>query len=162
MEIMLASVHGDVDEILNIKAPIEIRKILSSHVQPGKTLKCVQVEGVPGVGKSTLAWEVSKQWGEGVSNQQFAIVMLLRLRDQTVQNAQSISDLIFYRRNREEISQYLDDIKGRNILIILEGLDELPTHLLTQHSIFTDLLSGEELPHATILITSRPSATEHL
>ena len=162
LEIMLASLQGDVKKILNIKAPIEIGKILSPHAQLGKTLKCVLVEGAPGVGKSTLAWEVCKQWGEGVSNQQFAIVMLLRLRDQTVQNAQSISDLVFYRRNREEISQYLEIIKGRNILIILEGLDELPIHLLTQPSIFTGLLSGEELPKATILVTSRPSATVHL
>ena len=157
---MLATLHGGVDQIVDVKSPIEIGEILSS--QPGKTLQCVLVEGAPGVGKTTLAWEASKQWAKGNLFQQFAIVILLRLRDQTVQNAQSISDLVLYRRNRQEISQYLDDIEGRNILIILEGLDELPTHLLTQSSIFTDLLSGEELPHATILVTSRPSATAHL
>ena len=36
LEIMLASLHGDMDKILNIKVPIEIGKILSSHVQPGR------------------------------------------------------------------------------------------------------------------------------
>ena len=157
---MLASLHGDVDQIIDIKAPIEIGKILSSQL--GKTLQCVLVEGAPGVGKSTLAWEVSKQWGKGVSNQQFAIVILLRLRDQAVQNARNISDLIFYQHSQKEISQYLDSIEGRNILVILEGLDELPTHRLTQSSVFTRLLSGKLLPHATILVTSRPSATAQL
>ena len=45
LEIMLASVHGDVEKILNIKAPIEIGKILSPQAQLGKTLKCVLVGG---------------------------------------------------------------------------------------------------------------------
>ena len=44
----------------------------------------------------------------------------------------------------------------------MEGLDELPRHLLTEYSIFTDLLSGAIFPEATVLVTSRPSATDKL
>ena len=158
---MLATLHGGIDQILRIKAPIQIGEILNSH--PANTLQCVLVEGAPGVGKTTLAWEACKQWGKGKLFQQFSIVMLLRLRDKTVQNANSITDLIFYRDQhyKEDISQHLQQSNGRDTLIILEGLDELPAHLM-QSSIFTHLLSGQELPYATILITSRPSATVHL
>ena len=35
----------------------------------------------------------------------------------------------------------------------------MPTSLLIQTSIFTRLLGGTKLPDATILVTSRPSAT---
>ena len=61
---------------------------------------------------------------------------------------------------RKEVSQ--ENWDGKDTLIILEGLDELPSHLLSQPSIFTALLSGEALSQATILVTSRPSATEQL
>ena len=42
---------------------------------------------------------------------------------------------------------------GDGILIILDGLDELPDHLLSEQSVFTDLLSGEILADATLLVT---------
>ena len=61
---------------------------------------------------------------------------------------------------RKEVSQ--ENWDGKDTLIILEGLDELPSHLLSLSSIFTALLSGEALSQATILVTSRPSATEQL
>ena len=108
---MLATLHGGVDQIVDIKSPIEIGEILSSHAQLGKTLQCVLVEGAPGVGKTTLAWEASKQWGKGVNLfQQFAIVMLLRLRDQMVQNAtECLADLVFNQDQDDirDISKYL-------------------------------------------------------
>ena len=64
----------------------------------------------------------------------------------------------------ESITQYLINTDGTNTLILLEGLDELPQHLLTRPSgsIFTRLLAGTDLPDATILVTSRPSATAQL
>ena len=67
---MLASLHGGVDQILRVKAPIQIEDILTP--KPGETLQCVLVEGAPGVGKTTLAWELCKQWGKGKLFQQFA------------------------------------------------------------------------------------------
>ena len=45
-------------------------------------------------------------------------------------------------------------------LIILEGYDELPDNQRNSFSsIFNKLISGELLPFATILVTSRPWAT---
>ena len=159
---MLASLHGDVDEILEIKAPVTIEKLLDISAE--KKLESVLIEGAPGVGKSTFSWEICKRWAEGILFQQFSLVLLLRLRDETVQNARTIKDLILYtvEERLENISQYLKDTRGQHTLLILEGLDELPKYLLTQSSIFTHLLDGTELPDAVILVTSRPSATPHL
>ena len=167
-QFMLATLHGNVDQILETKAPIHLDAILDS--KPGKTLHCVLVEGAPGVGKTTLSWVICRKWGRGELFQQYTAVLLLKLRDRTVQNAKNITDLICYMYDNGDegctayISQYMIQSKGRNTLIILEGLDELPKHLLItdQPSIFTCLLSRKVLPDATILITSRPLATVQL
>ena len=157
-----ATLHGDVDDILDYKSPISKEAIFDT--EEGNRLKCVLVEGAPGVGKSTLAWEVCQQWAKGALYQQYEMVLLLRLRDETVQNAMTMKDLILYEDEnyQQEIAEHVKCCNGKNLLIILEGLDELPKYLFTEHSIFTKLISGKALPLATILITSRPSATIQL
>ena len=161
-EFMLATLNKGVDTILQTKAPVEIEQLMDT--KPGKKQHCVLVEGVPGVGKTTLSWEICKRWAEGNLFMQFSLILLLRLRDETVQNAETVKDLVLYPfdDHLEAITQHLKYTGGTNTLILLEGLDELPKHLLTRPSIFTRLLAGTELPNATILVTSRPSATAEL
>ena len=161
---MLATLNKGVDTILQTKAPVSIEQLLDT--KPGLKQKCVLVEGAPGVGKTTLSWEVCKRWAAGNLFKQYSLLLLLHLRDETVQNAVAIKDLILYQNEErvESITQYLINTDGTNTLILLEGLDELPQDLLTRTSgsIFTRLLAGTDLPDATILVTSRPSATAQL
>ena len=155
-QFMLATLYKGVDTILESKAPVEMEQIMDTP--PGS---CVLVEGAPGVGKTTLSWEICKCWAKGNMFNQYSLILLLRLRDESVQAAENVKDLVLYpfEERLEDITRYLKDTGGFNTLILLEGLDELPQHFLTQPSIFTRLLAGTELPNATILITSRPSAT---
>ena len=159
---MLATLNKGVDTILQTKAPVSIEQLLDT--KPGLKQKCVLVEGAPGVGKTTLSWEVCKRWAEGNLFKQYSLLLLLRLRDERVQNAVALRDLVLYPHEEEleGITQYLKSTNGTHTLILLEGLDELPQDLLTQSSIFTRLLAGDILPDATILVTSRPSATAQL
>ena len=161
---MLETLNKGVDTILETKAPVSIEQLLDT--EPGGKQECVLVEGAPGVGKTTLSWEVCKRWAKGNLFKQYSLLLLLRLRDETVQNAVTIEDLVFYpyKERLEGITQYLKDTYGTHTLILLEGLDELPQELLTRPSgsIFTRLLAGTDLPDATILVTSRPSATAQL
>ena len=160
---MLATLNKGVDTILETKAPVEIEQLLDT--KPGIKQQCViLVEGAPGVGKTTLSWEICQRWSEGKLFRQYSLILLLRLRDHSVQTAETIKDLVLYpyEEHLEAITQHLKYTNGKNTLILLEGLDELPQHLLTQTSIFTRLLAGEDLPNATILVTSRPSATAQL
>ena len=158
-QFMLATLYKGVDTILEEKSPVEMEQIMDTP--PGT---CVLVEGAPGVGKTTLSWEVCKRWAEGNLFNQYSLILLLRLRDEKVQRAETLKDLVLYpvEERLEDITRHLNDTGGTNTVILLEGLDELPQHLLTRSSIFTRLLDGTELPNATILVTSRPSATAQL
>ena len=161
-QFMLATLDKGVDAILKAKAPVDIEQLIDTKL--GIKQQCILVEGAPGVGKTTLSWEICKRWADGNLFQQYSLILLLRLRDEIVQNAKNIKDLVLYpiKERLEAIAQYLQDTSGTHTLILLEGLDELPKHLLTRPSIFTRLLSGTDLPDATILVTSRPSATGQL
>ena len=133
------------------------------EVETDKNCECVLVEGAPGMGKSTLAWQVCHRWGKGELFVQYSLVLLFQLRDRRVQDAKQVEDLFFDLRDvkaQKEVKQEIG--KGKGIFLILDGLDELPDHLLSKVSIFTDILSGAVLGDATILVTSRPSATEQL
>ena len=96
--------------------------------------------------------------GEGRT---LSIVQLLQLRDARVQAAMCVEDL-YDKKLQSEAVQEVSKPHGEGTLIILDGHDELPSQLLSQPSIFTGLLSGELLPRATIMITSRHSATDKL
>ena len=162
-QFMLATLNKGVDTILETKAPVELEQLMDT--KPGIKQQCViLVEGAPGVGKTTLSWEICQRWSEGKLFRQYSLILLLRLRDHSVQTAETIKDLVLYPHEErlDAITQHLKDTNGQNTLILLEGLDELPQHLLTQTSIFTRLLAGQDLPNATFLVTSRPSATAQL
>ena len=140
---------------------IQLEELL--RVNSDKKRKVVLVEGGPGMGKSTLAWQICHRWGRRELFDQYSTVLLLPLRDERVQQAKQVEDLFFSLRDkkaREEVKQEIDS--GRDTLVILDGLDELPGHLISEQSIFTDLISGNVLGDATILVTSRPSATQQL
>ena len=140
---------------------VQLRDLLVAGLEKKK--KCVLVEGGPGMGKSTLAWQVCHRWARRELYNQYSTVLLLPLRDKRVQQAKQVEDLFFHLRDKkgqEEVKRDIDN--GRDTLVILDGLDELPGHLLSEQSIFTDILSGAVLGDATILVTSRPSATKQL
>ena len=161
-QFMLATLNKGVDTILKTKAPVKIEQLMDT--KPGIEQHCVLVEGAPGVGKTTLSWELCKRWATENLFKQYSLILLLRLRDKSVQSAKTLKDLVLYTDHErlEAITQHLKDTDGTNTLILLEGLDELPQNFLTQSSIFTRLLAGKDLPGATILVTSQPSATAQL
>ena len=154
-----ARLHGSIDEILKIKKSITMDNFLKSD--DGKDLKCILVEGSPGVGKSTFAWELCRGWGKFETLNKYCLVILIHLRDQRVQNASSLSDLIYHRDSklREAVVEWIDERHGADSIFILDGFDELPDAQRSTHSIFSDLIQGLYLPNATIVVTSRPSAS---
>ena len=154
---------GNVDVIMKKKTNIDIDDIVRDL--PASALeKVVLVEGAPGVGKSTFAWEFCRRWERGEIAQQYQLVLLLRLRDERMSRAESLKDLIYHPSKDvcQSVVEELESTLGVNTLIILEGFDELPDPQRREPSIFLQLILGQLLPFATILVTSRPWATGDL
>ena len=154
---------GNVDVIMKKKKNIGFDDIVRD-LPATAFKKVVLVEGAPGVGKSTFAWEFCRRWERGEIAQQYQLVLLLRLRDERMSRAESLRDLIYHTSQSvcQAVVEELESTLGVNTLIILEGFDELPDPQRSKASIFLQLILGQLLPLATILVTSRPWATGDL
>ena len=152
--------HGDIDVVHGKKWPIDFNEIAAGVPDIGLE-QVVLVEGAPGVGKSTFAWEYCRRWERGEIAQQYQLVLLLRLRDERMSKAKTLRDLITYDSEdvRQAVSDDLERSHGSKTLILLEGFDELPDTCRTAQSVFLRLICGELLPLATVMVTSRPWAT---
>ena len=156
------TLHGHPDQIMKKKKPIKLEAVLEPP-EGQQNMKCVFIEGAPGVGKSTFAWELCKRQKTIKAMKKYSLVVLLRLREKRVQDATTIHDL-FYHDDSElqlAITKEVVDCDGRNVLFILDGFDEFPI-LFRKDSLIVELIQGRHLPACTVLVTSRPSATADL
>ena len=161
MEFTKASIHGNIDDIVCDKHPMEFNQI-AKKLDDGSWPKLILVEGAPGVGKSTFAWKLCRKWSKGKILSQYKVVVLLRLRDKHVREAKTLYDLIYHHDTEEQklIVKEIVKSNGKEILLLFEGYDELPAQLQSdEDSIIVQIVSGKRLPEATVLVTSRHSAS---
>ena len=158
-EFTKATIHGNIDDICKKKSAVNFEDI--GKQEDGTPAKLILVEGAPGIGKTTFAWKVCQKWAKGKILKDYGLVVLLRLRDKRVREVQCVADLFYHSDHelQESVSKEIQYHQGNRVLLLYEGYDELPRK---QQSVFLDILHKQSLPHATVLITSRPSATESL
>ena len=126
----------------------------------------ILVSGAPGIGKSTFAWEVCRQWYKRNIHtlNHFTLVIFISLGDKHVQEAKDITQLLDNGIGSDLAqlpAQYAERVNGKGILFILDGFDELPFEY-RKESLPVKLIQGKRLSQATKLITSRPSALKEL
>ena len=136
-------------------------------VERGKRpVRKVLVEGDAGIGKTTLCTSVSEDWANGKLFEEFELVFLLPLRHKKVASIGSLSELIKPLHPSasvcSSVTNYLEEKGGENVLIIADGWDELGKFEISNESFLHDLLFGEILPFASVVLTSRPSASAPL
>ena len=152
------SLRGDMDDVVYKKTAMESSEL--GVMADGSRPKLVLIEGAPGVGKTTFAWQQCRQWAEGKLLQAYSIVLLLPLRDNNIRHITSLPYLFGHSKGqvRDEVTRRVVESNGSGCLIWLEAWDELVEDLRSD-SLFTQLIRGLQLPAATIYITSRPWAT---
>ena len=160
-EFTKATLHGGVDQILKIKKPIVFQDLLTPSEGSNKPVRFILVEGPPGIGKSTFAWEVCRRWEDIPSLKAYDAVVLLKLHEWWVLNATSLAKLFRYPEFSKTISKELNQSQGLNLLLILDGFDEV-SHSFHDNSVIKHILNRVLLPECTIILTTRPSAKSTL
>ena len=154
------TITGKVDDILRKKVPIELEDIFK-NIKQGERRK-ILIEGAPGCGKSTLALHICQQWVDGKLFQEYRQIVLVRLREQAVQNANTIADILPQGNTMgHEIEEELRACNGQEVLFVFDGWDELPK-TATGRSIIRSLLDNTQLHDSSVIITSRPTSSANL
>ncbi|KAL9965620.1 hypothetical protein ACROYT_G029447 [Oculina patagonica] len=145
--------------------------------------RTVLIEGKPGMGKTTYCKKLVYDWATGKQEKEdsedcfprFETVLLLRCRDM-----KSVDDrLPREKREKDELPKYLqeaiddqllprdveEDVRERffnfirqnqaNVLLILDGLDEVPANKLPM---FSEIIQGRILPKCRLVATARHEA----
>ena len=158
------TLHGGVDQILASKTPINSEDLLVPEEGSSDPVRFILVEGPPGIGKSTFAWEVCRRWDEMECLRSYHAVVLLRLKEKWVLNATKLSDLFRHPPEPElstAIAKDLNETHGQNLLLVLDGFDEV-SHSFHENSAIKSILCRQLLPECTIILTTRPSAKHTL
>ena len=120
----------------------------------------VLVEGSPGIGKTTFCLKISHDWAnQKIPSESafpvFKLLLLLKCRDICGDVIDAIVDQLLPMEGKvkEKLVDYIKDVHNQeNILVILDGLDELPE---AGESHVDKLLSRRMLPLCYVLATSR-------
>ena len=148
------------------KATKEIEEILAPL---DKESAFILIDGAPGIGKSMLLKEIAYRWGKKQLLQNFELVLLVCLRDTSLQQIKSVGDLLqlFCKgdENATQIvsacAQYLFANGGKTLTLLLDGYDEYPEHL-QKSSLIADIIKRQVLPLCGLVVSSRPHASQHL
>ena len=143
---------------------VETTEIFKPHEeckQPRKVL----IEGKPGMGKTTYCNKVAYDWAINIKSEgdcfpEFEMVLLLKCRDVEIGSDfwEAIDDQLLpsqiQRKEREKFFEFIEQNQSK-VLLILDGLDELPPSKLTD---FTDIIQGKMLPQCHLVVTARHEA----
>ena len=158
------TLHGGVNQILASETPINIEDLLAPEEGSSDPVRFIQVEGPPGIGKSTFAWEVCRRWDEIEILRNYHTVVLLKLREKWVLNATNLFDIFRYPSDPAlsiAIAKDLSETHGRNLLLVLDGFDEI-SHSFHENAVIKSILCRQLLPECTIILATRPSAKHTL
>ena len=157
--------HQPLQEVLDTsKVTNEVTEILAP-LEISKDPQFILVEGAPGIGKTVLLREIVYRWGMQQVLQKFKLVILLCLRDPTVQQISLIDHLLqpFCKGDRRatEIAsacgEYLLGNDGEDLALLFDGYDEYPEQL-RKDSLVAYILRREVLSHCGLILSSRPHA----
>jgi len=153
------------DSSNNFRITKDISDIFSadSTVGTGVPPRTILIEGAPGIGKTVLAEEAAYKWANGELFKKKKFFLLFYMRDEYIQSVESLSDLLNKYANQDkemvdQINRHINRNGGEDVVFLLDGFDECPKRI----PFLYDLIRGENLPKAMVIVTSRPTASASL
>ena len=157
------SLTEGVDKVFTeLKGKVEYEDILRLV----KKKQLVVISGAPGTGKSTLAKKLCKDASRDMESLGYKLVVMVELRDLVplacLQQSSSfelkhLMALFEQAGHMESVVQTMKATHGADMLLILDGYDELP-HELRHSPFLIDLLTHSlksPLPYSHVILTSR-------
>ena len=142
------------------KKSVTMSDILKPHEECEQP-RTVLIEGKPGMGKTTYCKKLVYDWATGKRDSfpRFGLVMLLKCRDVGKCDLWDAIDdqllpLDIQEGTRDKFFQFIRENQS-NILLLLDGLDEVPSSKLPM---FSKILQGRVLPKCRLVATARHEA----
>ncbi|XP_068700169.1 NLR family CARD domain-containing protein 3-like [Montipora foliosa] len=143
------------DSIVNM---LEIFKPHEECPQPRKVL----IEGQPGMGKTTYCNKIAYDWAKNCkaddSFPDLQVLLLLKCKDINSELREAIDDQLLpkdmKKEEREKFFTFVWEHQSK-VLLVLDGLDELPTHKL---SVYKEIIQGRMLSKCYLVVTARHEA----
>ena len=137
---------------------IDVDDIFASSEKDNDSL--VLVEGSPGIGKTTFCLKLAHDWANGEMSRYFPIfklVFLFECRDMKGDIVEDIFEQLLPEdlgeKTKEAFVNFLEDLDNqKQILIILDGLDQLPEK---SEDLVSKVLGREKLSFCYVLATTR-------
>ena len=149
--------RGDVTDKI-----VTMSSLLNPHEECSEP-KTVLIEGEPGIGKTTYCKKYVYDWATKKQNPHdcvtnIKVVLLLKCRDIKSNIWEAIDDQLLPRDVDEDVKQQFFQFIRANqssILLILDGLDELPS---SEVPIISEIIAGRVLQKSYVVATARHEA----
>ncbi|XP_034043343.1 protein NLRC3-like isoform X2 [Thalassophryne amazonica] len=141
-------------------------------------IRCVMTKGIAGIGKTFAVQNFSLDWAEEKSNQHIDLVFVLYFRELNMlqEDHCSLLNLLLLFYPDLELEEHTEVLFKKNVLFILDGLDESRFPLEFEGSktvsdveqistvdvLLINIINGNLLPNSLIWITSRPAAASQI
>ena len=147
--------------------PVAYDDIFTDQVtRKTRKVKRVLIEGGAGTGKTTFCISISKSWANGEVFQEYELLLFLPLHEEKLASVGSLSGLIKsafkLKVNSQAVATCLQQNNGQGVLLVADGWNELHESKRRDGSFLHNLLFGETLSLASVIVTSRPSASASL
>ena len=157
--------HDKLEEALKAsKTTTEVSEIIAP-LEMNDNPQTILIEGAPGIGKTILLKHIACSWAEQRMLQKYELVLLVCLRDPTVQKMSSLKGLFQYfckySIEDDDVTMCIKHIcssQGKFLTFLFDGYDELPKEF-RDDSLIAEILSHRVLPNCGLVVSSRPHAS---
>ena len=157
----LATLRGNEDDIRYQKSRTTISSL--GTLPDGSPARLVLLEGAPGSGKTFFSFDAVLKWMKKEILTDISLLALFPLRDYNLRKVTNLLELLaLITPDHESLMEELEANKGEGMAFWFDGWDEIASSLDGHSSIYELLVSGEILPKARVIVTSRSWATDYI